>query len=209
MMRSPLLSGLALVGLLAVGSAPSSAEETTAAITNFKEAKSPLDFTATSLKGKEVHLADYRGKVVLIVNTASHCGFTPQYKGLQELYDSHKKDGLVVLGFPCNEFGRQEPGDSEEIMTFCKENYGVTFPMFSKIRVLGRRATPLYRYLSHPDTNGKLSGPIKWNFTKFLVGRDGKVVARFESRTAPEDEAFLKQVEAELAKKTSAVEAKG
>jgi len=142
------------------------------------------EFSAKSLRGKDVSLEDYSGKVVLIVNTASKCGFTPQYKGLEELYIKYKDRGLVILGFPCNQFGKQEPGSETDISQGCLINYGVTFPMFSKVNVNGVDAHPLFKYLkdSMPGTFGK---SIKWNFTKFLIGRDGKPVDRFSPITSP------------------------
>jgi len=145
------------------------------------------DFTAKSLQGKDVSLADYRGKPMLIVNTASKCGFTPQYEGLEKLYEQHKDKGLVVLGFPCNQFGAQEPGSEAEIGAFCQANYGVTFPMFSKIDVNGPKAHPLYAYLKGEKAGILGTKSIKWNFTKFLVDRDGRVVNRFAPTTKPED----------------------
>ena len=148
-----------------------------------------FDFEAESLDGSRGKLADYRGKVLLIVNTASRCGFTPQYAGLEKIYRSYKDRGLVILGFPCNQFGAQEPGSAAEIGTFCEKNYGVSFPMFAKIEVNGENAHPLYRYLKRKgrESSVRLTGvPIKWNFTKFLVDRAGKVVARFAPNTRPE-----------------------
>jgi glutathione peroxidase len=143
-------------------------------------------FSARTLGGEDVSLERYKGKVLLIVNTASECGFTPQYAGLQKLYDTYAARGLEILGFPCNQFGKQEPGDATQIGSFCEKNYGVTFPMFDKIDVNGANAHPLYRYLTGeaPGLLG-LEG-IKWNFTKFLVRRDGTVVKRFAPVTKPE-----------------------
>ena len=143
------------------------------------------DFKATTLDGRPQDLAEYAGKVVLVVNTASQCGFTPQYKGLEEIYEKYAAQGLVILGFPCDQFGHQEPGDSEEIGAFCEKNYGVTFPMFEKIEVNGDGAHPLYQWLKS-EKGGLLGDRIKWNFTKFLVGRDGQVIKRYGSTTAPE-----------------------
>jgi glutathione peroxidase len=144
------------------------------------------DFNATDIAGKEVSLAGYRGKVLLIVNTASKCGFTPQYEGLEALYrDLHEK-GLVVLGFPCNQFGKQEPGDAEEIANFCKLTYDVNFPMFAKIDVNGPDTAPLYEFLKREARGLMGSKAIKWNFTKFLVDRDGKVVKRYGPQETPE-----------------------
>jgi len=145
------------------------------------------DFTAKSLQGKDVSLSDFRGKPMLIVNTASKCGFTPQYEGLEKLYEQHKDKGFVVLGFPCNQFGAQEPGSEAEIGAFCQANYGVTFPMFSKIDVNGTNAHPLYTYLKGEKAGILGTKNIKWNFTKFLVNRDGQVVNRFAPTTKPED----------------------
>ena len=136
------------------------------------------DFSLPSATGDEVPLSDYRGKVLLIVNTASKCGFTPQYEGLQALYDEYHERGLEILALPCNQFGRQEPGSNEEIQEFCQLNYGLTFPVMGKIDVNGRNAHPLYAYLKS-EAGGLLTDAIKWNFTKFLVDRDGNVVKRF------------------------------
>lgn len=144
------------------------------------------DFSATAIDGAERQLADYRGKVLLIVNTASQCGFTPQYAGLEELHRTYADRGLVVLGFPCDQFGHQEPGDEEEIASFCEKNFGVTFPMFSKIDVNGDKAHPLYQWL-RTEKGGVLGKAIKWNFTKFLVDTEGQVVKRYGSMTKPED----------------------
>lgn len=142
-------------------------------------------FSAQRLDGVPQSLADYAGKVLLIVNTASHCGFTPQYKGLEELYQRYRERGLVVLGFPCNQFGAQEPGSEAEIGSFCEKNYGVSFPMFAKIDVNGDDAHPLYRYLKQQARGLLGSEAIKWNFTKFLVDRHGDVIERYAPATAP------------------------
>jgi glutathione peroxidase len=142
------------------------------------------DFTATTLTGQERHLSDYAGQVVLVVNTASKCGLTPQYEGLEALYQELHDDGLVVLGFPCNQFGNQESGTEEEIGEFCQMNYGVSFPMFAKIDVNGSDAHPLFEWLKS-ETKGLLGGRVKWNFTKFLVGRDGRVIGRYAPTTEP------------------------
>ncbi|NIF31970.1 glutathione peroxidase [Enterobacter sp. Cy-643] len=141
--------------------------------------------TATSLTGQQVALSDYAGKLVLVVNTASQCGFTPQYAGLEALYKKYAAQGLVVLGFPCNQFGKQEPGDADEISQTCHINYGVSFPMFAKVEVNGTAAHPVFRYLKK-ELPGVLGGRIKWNFTKFLIGRDGKPLKRFAPFTTPE-----------------------
>ncbi|ARB47544.1 glutathione peroxidase [Alloalcanivorax xenomutans] len=144
------------------------------------------DYNAVTLDGEERSLADFKGKVLLIVNTASKCGFTPQYKGLQALYQRYKDRGLVVLGFPCNQFGHQEPGDEVEIGAFCEKNYGVDFPMFAKIDVNGSDAHPLYRYLKSEAPGLLGSEGIKWNFTKFLVDREGRVIRRYAPKDKPE-----------------------
>jgi glutathione peroxidase len=144
------------------------------------------DFTAKSIDGRDVPLSDYRGKVLLIVNTASKCGFTPQYEGLEKLHEDYAARDFEVLGFPCNQFGAQEPGDEAEIANFCKLTYDVSFPMFAKIDVNGDAAHPLYRYLKGQAKGLLGSEAIKWNFTKFLVARDGKVVDRFAPTTRPE-----------------------
>ena len=144
------------------------------------------DFTARTLQGKEASLGEWRGQVMLVVNTASKCGFTPQYEGLEALYGKYRESGLAILGFPCNQFGKQEPGDEGEIGRFCAMNYGVSFPMFAKIAVNGADAHPLYKYLKHEKPGLFGSERIKWNFTKFLVDRAGKVVRRFAPLTKPE-----------------------
>ena len=140
---------------------------------------------ATSLGGQSIAMANYAGKVVLVVNTASHCGFTPQYAGLEALYKKYAAQGLVILGFPCNQFGKQEPGSADDIAQTCYINYGVSFPMFGKVVVNGAAAHPIFRYLKD-ELPGVLGGRIKWNFTKFLVGRDGKPIKRFAPFTTPE-----------------------
>jgi glutathione peroxidase len=165
------------------------------------EKKSPLDYKATSIDGKEVDLSQYKGKVALVVNVASQCGNTPQYTGLEKVYKKYKDQGLVVMGFPANEFGKQEPGTNDEIAQFCKDNYSVDFPMFSKIVVKGDGISPIYKHLTSKDTNPHYAGDVTWNFEKFLIGRDGQVVARFKPKTQPESEEVVKAIEAELAKK--------
>ena len=144
------------------------------------------DFSANTLAGQEVPLSTYDGKVVLVVNTASKCGLTPQFEGLEALYKEFSDEGLVILGFPCNQFAGQEPGDSEQIGDFCTRNYGVSFPMFEKIDVNGKDAHPLYKWLRKEKT-GLLGGAIKWNFTKFLLARDGSVIERFAPTVEPAD----------------------
>ena len=154
------------------------------------------DFTAQDISGREVPIADYRDKVLLIVNTASKCGFTPQYEGLEELYRDLSGRGLAVLGFPCNQFGAQEPGDAAEIADFCKLTYDVSFPMFAKIDVNGPKASPLYEWLKSRAPGLLGSKAIKWNFTKFLIDRRGEVAARFAPTTTPA--AIRKEIEALL-----------
>ena len=144
------------------------------------------DFSALSIEGRHADFASQRGKVLLVVNTASKCGFTPQYKGLEALYRKYRDKGLEVLGFPCNQFGSQEPGNEQEIATFCETNYDVTFPMFSKVDVNGDAAAPVYRYLKSAKPGLLGTEAIKWNFTKFLVDRAGNVVARFAPNETPE-----------------------
>jgi glutathione peroxidase len=144
------------------------------------------DFSARDIDGKERSLSEFRGKLLLIVNVASQCGFTPQYKGLEALHRKYAEKGVEVLGFPCNQFGKQEPGDAEEIKNFCSINYDVTFPLFAKIDVNGPAAHPLYNYLTREKGGGLLGRGIKWNFTKFLIGRDGEVLGRFAPTFTPE-----------------------
>ena len=146
-----------------------------------------FDFTAASLDGTPVDLSRYRGKVLLIVNTASQCGFTPQYKGLEQLYRDYHERGLEVLGFPCNQFRQQEPGSEAEIGAFCEKNFGVSFPLFAKIDVNGDHAHPLFRHLKREAPGVLGTQAVKWNFTKFLVGRDGRVLKRYAPTTKPVD----------------------
>lgn len=145
------------------------------------------DLTVTSIEGTPISLSTYRDKVLLIVNTASQCGFTPQYQGLQALYDKYYSQGVEVLGFPCNQFGQQEPGSTSEIQSFCETRFGVTFPLFQKIDVNGQTAHPLFKYLTKAAPGILGTEAIKWNFTKFLVDRTGNVVKRYASLTKPED----------------------
>ena len=145
------------------------------------------DFKANRLDGTPISLEEYRGRVALVVNVASHCGFTPQYSGLEALYRRHKDQGFVVLGFPCNQFGAQEPGSSDEIASFCSRTYDVTFPMFGKVDVNGANEHPLFAFLKDEKPGALGTKSIKWNFTKFLVGRDGRVLKRYGSSTTPDD----------------------
>jgi glutathione peroxidase len=167
--------------------------------TAMSAANSLFDITVKDIKGQDVSLDAYRGKVLLIVNVASKCGYTKQYTGLETLSAKYKDQGLVVLGFPCNQFGGQEPGTEAEIAEFCSTKFNVKFPLFAKIEVNGPGRAPLYTFLS--GEGAKFPGKIGWNFNKFLVGRDGQVIARYESRVDPESEELVKAVEAALAAK--------
>jgi len=158
-----------------------------------------LDFKVKDIDGRDRHLADYKGKVVLIVNVASQCGLTPQYAELQELHEKYGRQGLVILGFPANDFGRQEPGTNEEVKSFCTSRFGVTFDMFAKVCVKGEECCDLYKYLTGKETNPRFAGDIRWNFTKFLVGRDGQVIARFEPPVKPSSKEVTEAVEKALA----------
>ncbi len=166
-----------------------------------KKAGSVLDFKVKDIDGKEVDLSTYHGKVLLIVNTASQCGLTPQYKDLEAIYEKYKGQGFEILAFPANEFGAQEPGSNEEIKQFCSSKYKVSFPLFSKIVVKGKGIHPLYDYLTSEATNAKFAGPIAWNFAKFLVNKKGEVIARFEPREKPNAEAVTAAIEKALADK--------
>jgi glutathione peroxidase len=159
-----------------------------------------LNFTMNNITGQPVNLSKYQGKVVLIVNTASECGYTYQYEGLQKLHKKYAAQGLTILGFPSNDFGAQEPGSNSEIQQFCKSNYGVEFDMFSKVPVLGRSKVPLYEHLTSRTTNPKFAGEIEWNFEKFLIGRDGEILGRFPSAIEPESKQMTSAIEAALAK---------
>jgi glutathione peroxidase len=154
-------------------------------------------FTLNSIDGKPAALADYKGKVVLIVNVASKCGFTPQYSALESVYEKYKDQGFVILGFPANNFGAQEPGTNAEIKTFCTRKYNVSFPMFAKISVKGADQAPLYTYLTQ-QTGTDITGDIKWNFTKFLVDRNGKVIQRFEPEITPDSKEVTEAIEKQL-----------
>jgi glutathione peroxidase len=156
------------------------------------------DITVLDMNDKPIQLSDYNGDVLLIVNVASECGNTPQYKGLEEIYKKYNKQGFEILAFPCNDFGEQEPGTNEEITKFCTTNYGVTFKLFDKIKVLGENRSPLYqRLINNP---GSETGDVKWNFEKFLVSRDGKIVARFRTKVEPTSSEVTSAIEKELAK---------
>jgi glutathione peroxidase len=164
-----------------------------------------IDQTVESLTGETVDLGSFRGHPILIVNTASKCGYTPQYEGLQKLYERYREDGLVVIGFPSNDFGNQEPGTAEEIGNFCRLNYGVSFPMMAKVHTKGPEQAPVYRVLT-TESDEKFRGDVRWNFTKFLVDQNGRVVARFDSGVDPLDEQITSAVEALLGANASAGE---
>jgi glutathione peroxidase len=163
--------------------------------------RSVLDFTMTSIDGKQVPLAEYRGKVLLLVNVASKCGYTKQYAGLEKLYDTYRAQGFEILGFPANDFMGQEPGTDAEIKEFCTTKFGVSFPMFSKISVKGVDQHPLYRFLTSDATNPKFAGNVKWNFQKYLVGRDGEIIAKFAPADDPLSTDVVAAVEAALREK--------
>ena len=162
------------------------------------EPKSIYDFTMKSIDGKEVKLSSYRGKVVMIVNVASRCGLTPQYDGLQNVYQKYQGQGFVILGFPANNFMGQEPGTDEEIKTFCSMKYNVTFPLFSKISVKGSDIHPLYKFLTDKSTDPDFGGDISWNFNKFLIDKNGKIAARFSSPDKPESDKVIQAIETAL-----------
>jgi glutathione peroxidase len=161
-------------------------------------ASSVYEFSMNSIDGKPLPLASFKGKVMLIVNVASKCGFTPQYEGLEAVYEKYKDQGFVIVGFPANNFMAQEPGTNEEIKTFCSTKYNVKFPLYAKISVKGEDKAPLYQFLTDAGANPKTGGEIKWNFTKFLVDRDGKVVARFESAVKPDSPEVIAAIEKAL-----------
>jgi glutathione peroxidase len=181
---------LLFAGSVSVG-AEKAADGTTAA--------SVYDFTLKDINGKDVSLSSYRGKVLMLVNVASKCGLTVQYEGLQKLYETYGDRGLVVLGFPANDFAGQEPGTNEEILEFCATRYSVKFPMFSKISVKGEETHPLFQWLTDERTNGPFAGEIAWNFNKFLVDRNGKVIKRFEPKVVPDSPEVTQAIEAALA----------
>jgi glutathione peroxidase len=166
-----------------------------------KKVPAALNFKMKTIDGKEVDLSKYQGKVVMFVNVATYCGNTPQYKQLQELHDKYSKDGLVIVGVPANEFGAQEPGSDAEIAKFCESKYNVKFPMMSKVIVKGNGICPLYKFLTSKETDPKFAGDVTWNFEKFVVGRNGEVVARFKPKVNPDAEEVVKVLEEELKKK--------
>lgn len=168
-------------------------------ISNYKpdntSAKSLYSYTVKDIKGTDVNLADYKGKVVMVVNTASKCGLTPQYEGLEYLYDTYKDKGFVILGFPSNNFMGQEPGTNADIETFCKLTYDVSFPMFAKVAVKGSDIAPLYKFLTDKKENGSVDAEVTWNFQKFLIDKNGKVVTYFKPSTEPKDTLITKAIE--------------
>ena len=184
-----------LIALALALAVPAFADDATPAVEQAPQSK--LDtMSLVSLDGTPFDNAQLRGQVVLFVNVASKCGYTPQYEGLQALYTAHQDDGLVIVGVPCNQFMGQEPGEAEEIATFCSQNYGVTFPLLEKQNVNGARRSPLYRWLISSDAGGGTA--VKWNFEKFLVGRDGQVIERFGTKVTPTDPSLVSAVEAAL-----------
>ncbi|MFL5245837.1 MAG: glutathione peroxidase [Gemmataceae bacterium] len=187
---------LAGVSCLVIGVVSIQAEEK-----GDKKVPAVLNFKMKGLDGKDVDLSQYEGKVVLIVNVASKCGYTPQYEGLEKLHEKYGSKGLVVLGVPANDFGKQEPGTNDEIAKFCSSTYHVKFDMLAKVPVKGDEKCDLYKYLTSKETDPKFAGEIKWNFTKFLVGRNGEIVARYEPKVKPDSAEVTKAIEAELAKK--------
>jgi len=205
----PLAAGTLLLSLAAMRfgfqnsaaakSAPDTAPATSKTSSKTGKTMSFLDFKTQSLDGHPIDLSHYKGRVLLVVNTASQCGFTPQYAGLEKLYTSYEAKGLTVIGFPANNFGGQEPGTNAEIGAFCKKNYGVTFPVMGKSSVEGGDQSPIFQFLTG-DANPALAGEIGWNFEKFLISRDGKLVARFKSGVTPDSDELQKAVQAELAK---------
>ncbi len=212
---SPLLAissaGLLTLAAFCISAAEPPAQPATPSQTQAVPAA--LNFTVSDIDGKPVNLAQYHGKVVMIVNVASKCGLTTQYAALESLYEKYKDQGFIILAFPCNDFNGQEPGSAEDIKKFCSEQYKVTFPLFSKVTVKTPRPAPegandpaqapLYKFLVSKETNPKFPGEIQWNFTKFLVSRDGALINRFEPRTKPDSEEVVKAIEAALAQKKS------
>lgn len=198
-MKLRIISLVAILAVLVAAGAAIAAREEGREMSE-PAAKSVYDFTMKSIDGKDVKLADYRGKVLLLVNTASQCGYTPQYKGLQAIYQKYQGDGFLVLGFPANNFGGQEPGTNEEIKQFCTMRYKVTFPMFAKISVKGDDQHPLYQYLTSKQTSPQFGGDIAWNFNKFLVSRSGEIIGRFGSRVDPESAELTSAIEQALKK---------
>lgn len=198
-MKKLLLCGAVLAAAVGVATVIKTAKADSTPDPNptVKNATSVYDFTVKSLEGKDVDLSKYKGKVLLIVNTASKCGYTPQYAALQKLQDKYAGQGLAVLGFPANDFGSQEPGTNAEIGAFCQKNYGVTFDLFSKVSVKGPTQTSLFHYLTQ-EANPGMTGDIGWNFEKFLISKDGKLVGRYKSAVKPDSETLTSALEAQL-----------
>ncbi len=192
-MRYPIIACVLIVGNLS-GMLPGQPTSTA------KKA-SIYDFKLTTIDGQKVDLAKYKGKVLLIVNVASECGYTDQYKAMQALHAKYAKDGLAILAFPCNDFGGQEPGNAEAIKKFAKKNYGVEFDLFSKIKILGKDSAPLYHFLTSKDTNPNHAGEVKWNFEKFIIGRDGTIIARFAADVEPDGQDLLDALKKALNKR--------
>lgn len=191
MLKLTLLGLIALIALVGMSTTAAAGDKKTPGV---------LNFSMKGLDSKTVDLIQFKGKVVLFVNVASECGNTPQYAGLQALHKKYADKGLVVIGVPSNDFGMQEPGSNDDIATFCKKNYGVEFVMLAKVAVKGKDQAPLYKFLTAKETNPKFAGPIQWNFDKFLIGRDGSIVARFANGKDPESTEIVGAIEKELAK---------
>jgi glutathione peroxidase len=199
MIKFTLVLSFLVVGALAMNQTTSAADAAVSANVKANPA-SPLNQPMQTLDGKDVNPAEkYAGKVVLLVNVASKCGLTPQYKELEALHEKYAEQGLVIVGVPCNQFNSQEPGTAEQIATFCSTKYGVEFDLLSKVDVNGENACPLYKWLTSEETNSKSPGPIKWNFEKFLFNRQGEFVARFAPPTAPDSPEVVEAIEAQLA----------
>jgi glutathione peroxidase len=188
-----MMQSLLLLALVVLSGSALALEPTTR-----PSAPSPLGFVVKDIAGNDYDLSQLRGKVVVIVNVASRCGMTPQYAALEAMYRKHRERGLVVVGFPANNFGGQEPGTDEQIRAFCSENYDVTFPMMSKISVKGDDKHPLYAFLTSKETAGEFAGEVQWNFTKFVIGRDGTLIGRFAPNVKPTDAAFVALIESAL-----------
>ena len=197
-MKAKLTSAFALAVVFAAVFALSLSSRTSVASSTGEKMNSIYDFSLRDIDHKEINLSQYRGKVVLVVNVASRCGYTPQYEGLQKVYMKYRDRGFVILGFPANNFMAQEPGTDEEIKTFCSAKYNVTFPIFSKISVKGDDIHPLYKYLTSKETDPEFGGDIKWNFSKFLVDKSGKIIARFEPKVTPESDPVIQAIEKAL-----------
>jgi glutathione peroxidase len=197
-MKTKVVSALVVTVIVAAVLAIALSSRASGNLDSGENMSSIYDFTLKDIDRKEVNLGQYRGKVVLVVNVASRCGYTPQYEGLQKVYMKYKDRGFVILGFPANNFMGQEPGTDEEIKTFCSTKYNVTFPIFSKISVKGDDIHPLYKFLTSKESNPDFGGDIKWNFSKFLLDKSGKIVARFEPKITPESDPMIQAIEKAL-----------